>query len=59
MKTAITVLTTKQIGIETWKDISTTKVFDSSATLQEIINWIKTIDKGANLSSCKISEVVE
>ena len=45
MKTAVTVTTCVQIGIETWRDVCTTKVFDENATLGEIDKWVKALIK--------------
>lgn len=41
MKTAITVIDTKQVGMEEYRDVRTTKVFDDSTTILEIKQWIK------------------
>jgi len=59
MKIAVTVTTCQQIGMETWQDFHTTKVFQENATLKEIDEWIKSIDKQANFSNAKISLCVE
>ena len=55
MKIAVTVTVCQQIGMETWKDIHTTKVFEENSTIKDIDNWIKTIDKTATFVSVKIS----
>jgi|JI6StandDraft_1071083.scaffolds.fasta_scaffold584535_2 hypothetical protein len=59
MQVAATILTTKQIGIDTWRDISTTKVFDISASIKDILDWANSIEKGFTISTIKITEVVE
>ena len=41
MKTAVTTITTEQTGMDHYKDLHHTKVFDDSATLGEIKQWIK------------------
>jgi len=41
MKTAVTVIETIQTGMDNYKDLKRTKVFDDSATLLEIKQWIK------------------
>lgn len=57
METAVTVTTCVQIGIETWRDINRTKVFNETSTLGEIDAWIKSIDKTMSTSSVTISQV--
>tara|TARA_R110002020_G_C15840951_1_gene735159 strand:+ start:417 stop:596 length:180 start_codon:yes stop_codon:yes gene_type:complete len=59
MKTAVTVTNCVQIGIETWRDVCTTKVFDENATLGEIDQWVKSIDKTLPLSGVKFGDIVE
>lgn len=59
MKIAVTVTVCHQIGIETWRDFNTTKVFDENSTIKEIDAWIKSIDKDANFSNAKISLCVD
>ena len=56
---AATVLTTQQIGIETWKDIRTTKVFTGDKTFDDVLEWAKTIDKSATISTIELSDIVE
>ena len=59
MKIAVTVTVCHQIGMETWRDYHTTKVFEETSTIKEIDDWIKSIDNNSNLSSAKISLCVE
>jgi hypothetical protein len=59
MKTAVTVTFCVQIGMETWRDVNTTKVFEETATLKEIIDWAKTIDKSASISVLKFGDIAE
>ncbi len=40
MKTAVTIIQCIQTGMENYKDLKETKVFDDSATLLEIKQWI-------------------
>ena len=58
MEIAVTITTCHQIGIETWQDFHTTKVFKETQTIKEIDDWIKSIDKTFNFSNAKISLVV-
>ena len=41
MKTAVTVIQTIQTGMDNYKDLKKTKVFEDSATLLEIKQWAK------------------
>lgn len=59
MKTAVTVTTCVQIGIETWRDICTTMIFDENSTLGEIDEWVKSIDKTITLSAVKFGDIAE
>ena len=59
MKIAVTITTCGQIGIDTWKDFHTTKIFHEDATLKAINDWIKSIDKTSDFSSAKFSVVVD
>jgi hypothetical protein len=59
MKIAVTVTTCHQIGIDEWKDGYTTKIFEYSATLQQIEDWIKSIDKSSSILKARLSFVAE
>ena len=59
METAVTVTTCVQIGIETWRDVCTTKVFDENATLGDIDKWIRSLDKTMSLSGVKFGDIAE
>lgn len=59
MKIAVTVTNCQQIGIETYRDFHTTKVFEEIATLKEIDEWIKSIVKHASISDAIISTIAE
>ncbi len=41
MKTAVTVIQTIQTGMDSYKDLKKTKVFEDNATLLEIKQWAK------------------
>ena len=41
MKTAVTVIQTIQTGMDNYKDLKKTKVFEDNATLLEIKQWVK------------------
>ena len=63
MKTGITVINTHQVGMEEFKDVKTTKVFDDKSTLEEIKIWIHGATKSKkditdiSLASVDISDV--
>ena len=40
MKTAVTVINTVQVGIDEYRDLKTTKIFDDDTTIGEIKDWI-------------------
>ena len=45
MKTGITVINTEQTGMNEYKDVKTTKIFDDGCTLLQIKYWIKSATK--------------
>lgn len=68
MKTAVTVINTVQTGMDNYKDLKETKVFDDSATLGEIKEWVisryylynrqyKAIKENIGLAGLDISDV--
>jgi hypothetical protein len=57
MKIAASITTCDQIGIETWRDKETTKIFSGTNSISDIMNWAKTIDKSISFSSLRLSEV--
>lgn len=59
MKIAVTVTVCRQVGVDTWKDFHTTKIFEESSTIREIDDWIKSIDKNESFTSAKISLCVD
>ena len=40
MKTAVTVINTVQVGIDEYRDLKATKIFDDDTTIGEIKDWI-------------------
>lgn len=64
MKTGVTLIDTVQTGMDNYKDLRTTKVFEDSATLLEIKQWIKSKSKlkieveDISLACVDISDVV-
>lgn len=64
MKTAVTLIETVQTGIDNYKDMRITKVFEDSATILEIKQWIKSKAKSKievediSLAVVDISDVV-
>lgn len=64
MKTAVTLTETVQTGIDSYKDSRITKVFEDSATIFEIKQWIKSKTKtkieveDISLACIDISDVV-
>jgi hypothetical protein len=59
MKIAVTVTVCNQIGMETWQDFHTTKVFDANTTIKEIGDWIKSIDEKGSFANAKTSLCVD
>jgi len=53
MKTAVTIIQFVQTGMDNYKDVKETKVFDDNTTLLEIKQWIHTKSK----SKIDISEI--
>ena len=42
MKIAATITDCIQVGMDSWRDVSATKVFDSSEPINDILAWAKT-----------------
>jgi len=61
MKTAITTINTGQIGMDEYKDIRITKIFEETATIKEVVDWANTTSKNAKwtMASLIISDVEE
>ena len=64
MKTAVTIINTEQTGMDNYKDVFITKVFEDHNTLLEIKTWIKSVGKiksveaeDISLASVTISDV--
>ena len=60
MKTAVTLTRTIQIGIENFKDVCETKVFEDSCTLLEIKKWVKDSvkDKKTNIEDISLCPLI-
>mgnify|MGYP000063571618 CR=1 FL=1 len=64
MKTAVTIIQFVQTGMDNYKDVKETKVFDDNTTLLEIKQWIHTKSKAKidvseiSLATADFSDVV-
>ncbi|MES2395883.1 MAG: hypothetical protein V4549_07765 [Bacteroidota bacterium] len=56
---AVTVHECKQVGMDEWRDLKTTKTFSESNTLSDILTWARTIDKQATIQTIKFSDFVK
>jgi hypothetical protein len=54
MKTAVTVIETVQTGMDNYKDLKKTKVFDDSTTLLEIKQWAK---EAMNVTKVEVEDI--
>lgn len=59
MKIAATISSYYQVSQNQYKDVNTTKVFDDSISIKEIIKWAKSIDEKISFNSILLSEVDE
>lgn len=65
MKTAVTITNCVQTGMDNFKDVKTTKVFDDNTTLLEIKEWINIASKSKkdiseiSLATSEISDVID
>lgn len=59
MKIAVTISVCRQVGMDEWKNYYHTKSFDSTATIDEINSWIKTISDEQNIFDATISNYSE
>lgn len=59
MKIDVTVSTCRETGPDNIAILHTTKIFDSSQSIDEMVDWATTIDKAADFHSLKLSEVRE
>lgn len=57
MKIAVTVSVFMQVSQEQYRDVPITKVFDSSQSIDEMLEWAKTIDERVDFHSLTFSEV--
>jgi hypothetical protein len=55
MKTAVTIIKFVQTGMDNYKDVKETKVFDDNTTLLEIKQWIHS--KGDYKSKIEVTEI--
>lgn len=58
IKIGATISKVFQVSQEQYRDVSYTKVFTEAASIKEIIDWAKTVDKNATFHSIKFSEVL-
>lgn len=56
-KIAVTILSFEQISHEDFKTIPKTKVFERSTSIEEIEQWIKTINKHYNITHAYIAKL--
>jgi hypothetical protein len=63
MKTGITIIRTVQTGIDSYKDIRTTKIFNDDSTILEIKQWISNNSQMAiedvRISAVEISDMID
>jgi hypothetical protein len=58
MKVAATIVHCKQVGMDTWRDIKKTKVFDSSQSIDDMIAWAKRENPANTFHDIEFSEAV-
>lgn len=54
MEIAATVSGCCQVAQDVYRDIHTTKIFDCSTTINEILDWARKTKNNENLSICEI-----
>lgn len=60
MKFVATYTSCVQVGIDTFTDKSVSKVFDYSAPMQNVMDWLESIGvKNPTLSDVRLSELME
>jgi len=59
MKIAVTVTDCVQVGIDTWKNVGKTRVFDSSDSIDSMIEWAKSLNKAFDFNSLQMTTVGE
>ena len=57
MKISVTITICGQIGVNEWKDFHHTRLFEFSATIQEIEGWIKSVAPKQSIFDAKIGRV--
>lgn len=59
MKISATLSACEQIGIDSFRDRHITKIFETSNTFDDVLNWAKSLDPRNRLSDVLIAEVVD
>lgn len=56
---AVTMVDSVQIGPDSWREKSTTRIFPVGATMRQILDWSKATGGTADFAHLMFSEVVE
>ena len=59
MKIAVTISNCVQVGIDQWRDVNRTKIFDSADSVDSMIRWAQTINPVHDFDSLKMSVVIK
>ena len=59
MKIAVTISGYRQVGINVFRDWHRTMVFNSTASIDDMMAWAKTVDENVEFSGLLLSEVDE
>jgi len=59
MKIAVTVTDYVQVGIDTWKNVGRTKIFDSSDSIDSMLEWAKALNKAFDFDSLQMAKAEE
>jgi len=59
MKIAVTVTDYVQVGIDTWKNVGRTKIFDSSDSIDSMLEWAKALNKAFDFDSLQMTKAEE
>lgn len=54
----VTVASTVQVSMDDFETIYTSKTFEETATIKEINDWIKSVEKGSDIFHSRISKSV-
>lgn len=57
MKIAVMIGNCKQVSQGDYRDVDITKVFDSSDSIDDMLEWAKSVDRNADFHSLRMSEV--